>query len=133
MENGLPWPGSSAAEAALREHFSGEEGTKAVEQQVCFHMPLTLAFAGQMMLRLCVPEVLIREKPVHNYEYQSGIHEVQSYVKSRISQRSVLCTGEGQRGYCGHRGPFAAVHISDANHDFAVHRPGQVGKRSDIE
>lgn len=34
VENGLPWPGSSAAEAALREHFSGEEGTKAVEQQV---------------------------------------------------------------------------------------------------
>ena len=34
VENGLPWPASSAAEAALREHFSGEEGTKAVEQQV---------------------------------------------------------------------------------------------------
>ncbi len=35
VESGLPWPASSAAEAALREHFSGEEGTKAVEQQVC--------------------------------------------------------------------------------------------------
>lgn len=35
VENGRPWPASSAAEAALREHFSGEEGTKAIEQQVC--------------------------------------------------------------------------------------------------
>ena len=39
MENGLPWPGSSAAEAALREHFSGEEGDKAVEQQVGLQRP----------------------------------------------------------------------------------------------
>ena len=35
MESGKSLPASSAAEAALREHFSGEEGDKAVQQQVC--------------------------------------------------------------------------------------------------
>ncbi|CAK0785333.1 hypothetical protein CVIRNUC_008540 [Coccomyxa viridis] len=34
MESGKSLPASSAAEAALREHFSGEEGDKAVQQQV---------------------------------------------------------------------------------------------------
>ena len=35
VKSGLSGPGCSAAEAALREHFSGEEGTRALEQQVC--------------------------------------------------------------------------------------------------
>ena len=38
MESGKSLPASSAAEAALREHFSGEEGDKAVQQQVCSHL-----------------------------------------------------------------------------------------------
>ena len=38
MESGKSLRASSAAEAALREHFSGEEGDKAVQQQVCSHL-----------------------------------------------------------------------------------------------
>ena len=39
---GMLWPASSAAEAALREHFSGEEGDRAVQQQVCSHLSCRL-------------------------------------------------------------------------------------------
>ena len=54
VKSGLSGPGYSAAEAALREHFSGEEGTKAVEQQVhflhlhCFHLFAVLSTRGCM-------------------------------------------------------------------------------------
>ena len=62
METGLPWQGSSAAEAAMREHFSGEEGTKAVEQQVCSRPLSPPGFAGgKICWSLCAREVLRRE------------------------------------------------------------------------
>lgn len=56
VKSGLSGPGCSAAEAALREHFSGEEGTKALEQQVCFHTLLhSLGFAEHQRLHVGFP------------------------------------------------------------------------------
>lgn len=43
-------------------------------------------------------------------------------------QLRTLRTGGGERGNCGYRGPFAPVDIPHADHDLAVHRPGQAGE-----